>query len=321
MVGRDHTFVAFATEAPSQLGRGRGFRLQRVLDRVEASLRRRERRRTRGSSHEGAHVLRQREEHFLRIRQRPVQASLRQEGLFCFNGARDIHGTTRSGHRRRAVLHLDALEAEVGLKRIGHRPSILQIKLRSLRLELVVPLREERVRLKVLGAATRRGASTQAIEATRLIEVVRLEPQTSIQLMATRTQRQAARDAVAFNAIFRSAHGDRRTARGGHIGREPGALATVLVAVDSRIQIKIVVHRQDQRQRTEAVLTEARGVEVGIVHRSDGGREGTAGLVSRSELLGQCPVTRDVVPVMTETRDHLERQVLVVLLGAVAARE
>ena len=139
--------------------------------------------------------------------------------------------------------------------------------------------------------------------------------------MATRAQRQAAREAVAVNAIFRSAHGDGRTGRGRDIRGEPRALTTVLVAVDSRVQIEVLVHRQHQRQCAEAVLAQARSVEVRVVHRGDGGREGATSLVGRSKLLGQCPVTGDVVPVVTQTRNHLERQVLVVLLGAIATRE
>ena len=93
------------------------------------------------------------------------------------------------------------------------------------------------------------------------------------------------------------------------------------MAVDGSVQVEVVVHRQSQRQRAEAVLAEPRSVEVSIVHRSDGRGESTAGLVSRRELLGQVPITGNVVPVVAEARDHLERQVLVVLLRTIAAGE
>ena len=124
--------------------------------------------------------------------------------------------------------------------------------------------------------------------------------------------------------------------RRGHVGRVPNALAVIRVAIDGRSQVDTGYWTRSG-QGPEGIVAQAGGVIVGVVDAlhlarigvgtrpgvaavpvKDGVRPGVvgAGLVGAGDLDGLGPAAGIVVPVGAQTRDHVQGQVLVVILAA-----
>jgi hypothetical protein len=113
-------------------------------DRVEPVLGRAERARGRRGD-EGAHVLGVGGEDLVGVADGPGDAGLRDEAVVGLDHAPLVDGPARRDDRLALVLDVDRLEAEIELHRVGDGPRVLQVQLRGLRVERVLPLREERV--------------------------------------------------------------------------------------------------------------------------------------------------------------------------------
>ncbi len=310
VVGGHHAFQVIHAEAIAHLDAGGGFRLDRVLDRIEACLGGRERRSAGGRADQCTHVLGGSAEQFTVGIQVVHEADLGQEALVGVDLACLVVAHEGAG----LDVHLHALEAELQTQGVRGLPDVLHVQLRGLGVEGVFPLGQQRVALELEEVAAREGGAGLAIEAAGLLEVVVFQPEAGAQCVRTRLVAQLTDEAGSVDLVFRGADGQRRATRGRHIRGAPQALALVVVEVGRGIQCERLVHRQIELHVGQIVLAQAGRVPVGVIQAVHRPGEGATGGSDGAGVIGEV-----VVPVAAQTTDHVLGHVLIVVLGAVGA--
>lgn len=176
-----------------------------------------------------------------------------------------------------------------------------------------------------------RRAAGEAVEATRLVEVVVLGPAADRQLVHAEVGDDVAEHAFALDVVFGRARRHRHAARAGQVRRAPEAHAAVVVVIGLERKRQRVAQRTAGAKGIDPVAAQAGGIVIGIVGRGDLARIGrTRGRVGRHDA-GVAVVGTDVgdadgkgvlagtevVPIIAQAPDLLEREILVVLLDAV----
>ena len=134
-----------------------------------------------------------------------------------------------------------------------------------------------------------------------------------------------------INVVFGGAERQRRTGRAVDIRCAPGALTFVAMEIALKVESHALAQRRRQAHRGKGIAAQTRGIVIGVIDSLDrGGIDRASGRVERrgtgfaaiatnvSRQHRQLIVLRtEIVPIVTEPVDHLEREILIVLFGAV----
>ena len=241
-------------------------------------------------------------------------------------------------HRIGGHVDVEALPAQVHLGN-AEVDGVLDVVLVGLGVEVHFPFGEERVVLELQVVATGFGAALVAIVAARDGEVVVFVPAAHGDLVHAEIGGDATEQARTAQRVFRRAQRHVHPAGRGDIRRAPGALAIVAMVVGLELERERPTERRSHADCAERVTAQTGRIVVGIIGAGDRRRIGGAGGrverggVERGErvatvgadfgdLHGQrILVGAEVVPVEAQPLDHVEAEVLVVLLGAVRMAE
>ena len=213
------------------------------------------------------------------------------------------------------IIDLETLPTKVD-SQIAKADLVLHIILQRVGVEIEQPLREERVAQELSVIKARRRVAFIGIKTTRLREVVMLVPATDSHFMVANFSVQRAEYAATLDVILGCARRHGHAIWTWNIWSAPCPLTGIIVIICLDLEGDAIGQRCGQAIRRQRIFAQTRSIIIAVIDVVDWGNIYTTRRGNRLGIIGEI-----VVMVITEAINHLEREILIILLGAVGIGE